>query len=74
VQKFSLQSVKTLNFTVQEMQSEKCVKCTKAENWKLWFSSWKSKIYNAQVQNAKTEVQNLRPPFPKNTKTTNWQA
>ncbi len=32
VQKFTLQSVKTLNFTMQEMQSEKCVKCTKAEN------------------------------------------
>jgi hypothetical protein len=35
------------------------------ENWKLLFSSWKSKIYDAQVQNAKIEVQNLRPPFPK---------
>jgi hypothetical protein len=32
VRKFTLQSVKTLNFKVQEMQSEKCVKCTKAEN------------------------------------------
>jgi hypothetical protein len=35
VQKFTLQSVKTLNFTMQEMQSEKCVKCTKVKKLKV---------------------------------------
>lgn len=67
VQKFTLQSVNTLNFKVQAMQSEKCVKCTKVENWKLWFSSSNRKICDAQIQNAKPKVQNLRPPLPKNT-------
>jgi hypothetical protein len=71
---FTLQSVKTLNFKVQEMQSEKCVKCTKVKKLKLWFSSSKSKICDAQIQNAKPEVQNLKPPPPKNTKTSNRQA
>ncbi len=31
---------------------------------KLWFSSWKSKIYDDRVQNAKIEVQNFKTTSP----------
>jgi hypothetical protein len=54
VQKFTLQSVKTLNFKAQEMQSEKCVKCTKM------IKSCDSQVQIAKFGILKSKMQSLK--------------